>query len=83
MLPTNWPKPSGMVQRRVSDSRDVQFWDEEHLVAKELKQQFPSSQPLCCQRQGILWILRKSTRLRSSGMRLHQSSLEVLSLTWR
>jgi hypothetical protein len=55
MLPTDWSKPSGMVQRRVSDLRVVQFWDKEHLVAKELKQQFPSSQPLCCQRRGILW----------------------------
>jgi hypothetical protein len=55
MLPTDWSKPSGMVQRRISDSRVVQFWDKEHLIAKELKQQFPGSQHLCCQRQGILW----------------------------
>jgi hypothetical protein len=33
----------------------VQFWDREHLVAKELRQQFPSSQAICCQRSGILW----------------------------
>jgi hypothetical protein len=56
ILPTDWSKPSGMVERRVSDSRVVQFWDKEHLVAKELKQQFPSSQTLgCCQHHGILW----------------------------
>ena len=55
MLPTDWMRPRGMVQRRVSDVRVVQFWDKEHLVAKELKQQFPSSQTLCCQRHGILW----------------------------
>ena len=55
MLPTDWMRPSGMVQRRVSDLRVVQFWDKEHLIAKELKQQFPSSQMLCCQRHGILW----------------------------
>jgi hypothetical protein len=24
-------------------------------VAKELRQQFPSSQAICCQRSGILW----------------------------
>jgi hypothetical protein len=35
-----------MVQGRVSDLRVVQFWDKGHLVAKELKQQFPGSQPL-------------------------------------
>jgi hypothetical protein len=44
-----------MVQTRISDPRVVQFWDKEHIVAKELKQQFPSSQTLCCQRHGILW----------------------------
>lgn len=55
MLPSDWTRPSGMVQSRVSDLRAVQFWDKDHLVAKELKQQFPSSQTLCCQRKGILW----------------------------
>jgi len=55
MLPTDWMKPSGMVQSRVSDTRVIQFWDKDHLVAKELKQQFPSSQRLCCQRNGVLW----------------------------
>lgn len=44
-----------MVQSRVSDTRVVQFWDKDHLVAGELKQQFPSSRKLCCQRKGILW----------------------------
>jgi len=44
-----------MVQSRVSDSRVVQFWDKDHLVAGALKQQFPSSQKLCCQKHGILW----------------------------
>ena len=55
MLPTDWSSPSGMVQSRVSDPRFVQFWDKDHLVAKELKQQFPSSRRLCCQRNGLLW----------------------------
>jgi len=35
------------------DSR-VQFWDKDHLVAKELQQQLSSSQ-ICCQRNGIIW----------------------------
>jgi hypothetical protein len=43
------------VQSRISDPRVVQFWDKDHLVAKELKLQFPPSQTLCCQRNGILW----------------------------
>lgn len=44
-----------MVQSRVPDTRVVQFWDKDHLVARELKQQFPSSRQLCCQRNGVLW----------------------------
>jgi hypothetical protein len=55
ILPTDWSRPGGMVQSRVSDSRVVQFWDKDHFVAKELKQQFPGSRKLCCQRNGVLW----------------------------
>ena len=55
MLPTDWARPSGMVQSRLSDTRVIQFWDKDHLIAKELKQQFPSSRKLCCQRDGVLW----------------------------
>ncbi len=54
MLPTDWAKPSGMVQSRISDSRVVQFWDKDHLVAKELRQQLSTSR-ICCQRNGIIW----------------------------
>lgn len=54
MLPTDWSRPSGMVQARISDPRAIQFWDKNHLVAKELKQQLASSQ-ICCQRNGIVW----------------------------
>ena len=55
MLPTDWARPSGMVQSRVPDTRVIQFWDKDHLVATELKQQFPTSRKLCCQRKGVLW----------------------------
>jgi hypothetical protein len=54
MLPTDWSKPSGMVQRRIADPRVMQFWDKDHLVAKELQQQLSSSQ-ICCQRDDIIW----------------------------
>ena len=40
MLPTNWFRPSRLVQRRISDPRAVQFWDKNHLVAKELNASF-------------------------------------------
>lgn len=55
ILASDWTKPSCMVQSRLSDLRVVQFWDKDHLVAKQLKLQFPSSRKLCCQRNGILW----------------------------
>lgn len=45
-----------MVQSRISDLRVIQYWDKEHLVAKELHQQL-ASEPSCCQRDGILWDL--------------------------
>ena len=54
MLPTDWSRPGGRVQSRISDLRVVQFWDKDHLVAKELQQQLRSSQ-ICCQRNGIIW----------------------------
>ena len=53
MLPTDWSRPSGMVQARISDPRVVQFWDKDHLVAKELRQQLPAQ--VCCQRNGVIW----------------------------
>jgi hypothetical protein len=43
-----------MVQARISDPRVVQFWDKDHLVAKELQQQLSGSQT-CCGRNGIIW----------------------------
>ncbi len=44
-----------MVQSRISDPRAVQFWDKDHVVARELRHQLSSSQPSCCQRSGNLW----------------------------
>ena len=54
MLPTDWSRPGGMVQSRISDPRAAQFWDKNHLVAKELRQQLSSSH-ICCERNGIVW----------------------------
>src|SRR5260370_36603607 len=55
-LPTDWSRPSGMVQSRISDPRVIQYWDNDHLVARELQHQL-SSEPSCCQRSGVLWDL--------------------------
>jgi len=54
ILPTDWSRPSGMVQSRISDPRVIQYWDNNHLVAQELRHQL-SSEPGCCQRNSILW----------------------------
>jgi hypothetical protein len=34
--------------------RCAQYWDDDHLIARELQQQLPS-EPSCCQRNGVLW----------------------------
>lgn len=51
---TDWSKPGGMVQSLIHDPRAVQFWDKNHLVAKELRQHLSSSQ-ICCQHNGVIW----------------------------
>jgi hypothetical protein len=55
MLPTDWSRPSRVVQSRIPDLRAVQFWDKNHLVAKEIRGHLSGVQPNCCSRAGILW----------------------------
>jgi hypothetical protein len=55
MLPTDWSRPSRLVQWRISDPRAVQFWDQDHLVAKELRAHLSDRRPDCCSGNGILW----------------------------
>ena len=38
-------------------SRVIQFWDKDHLVAKQLDEQISNSQPSCCRHEGVLWDL--------------------------
>ncbi len=44
---------------RLADGRVRQYWDPDHLVAKQLKADARSPQPSqdCCTRSGILWDL--------------------------
>jgi len=42
---------------RIPDSRVIQFWDENHLIAEELSRQLRTKQPSCCRRSGTLWDL--------------------------
>jgi hypothetical protein len=55
ILPSDWSRPSRFVQRRILDSRAVQFWDKRHLVAKQLKAHLSESQAASCSHSKILW----------------------------
>jgi hypothetical protein len=55
ILPTDWSRPSRFVQRRILDSRAVQFWDKRHLVAKQLRAHLSDSQAASCSHSKILW----------------------------
>jgi hypothetical protein len=59
ILFTDWSKPGAGVLARLSDPRAVQFWDSQHLVAKQLAKdaRAPQPEPHCCTRNGILWDL--------------------------
>ena len=59
MLPTNWSAPASSVLRRLSDPRVQQYWDPNHLVATQMKDDARPPQPVqeCCVRSGILWDL--------------------------
>jgi hypothetical protein len=55
MLLTDWFRPNRLVQRRISDSRAAQFWDKNHLVAKEVRAHLSEWRGDCCSQNGILW----------------------------
>lgn len=55
MLPTDWGAPTTPVLSRIRDTRAIQFWDKDHLVAAELQQHLVGNQGNCCKRHGILW----------------------------
>jgi hypothetical protein len=42
---------------RISDRRVIQFWDKDHVIAKELSAQLQTKEPSCCRHSGILWDL--------------------------
>jgi hypothetical protein len=59
MLPTDWAAPASFVLRRLSDGRVQQYWDPNHLLAAQMKNDAREPQPVldCCIRSGILWDL--------------------------
>jgi hypothetical protein len=59
MLPTDVAAPTSRTLGRLSDLRVRQYWDPDHLIAKQLKidARAPQPEPDCCTRNGILWDL--------------------------
>jgi hypothetical protein len=59
MLPTDWSPPSSAVLRRLSDRRVRQYWDPNHVLAKQMKKDArpPQAEQDCCVQSGILWDL--------------------------
>jgi hypothetical protein len=59
MLPTDWSAPARAVLKRLSDRRVQQYWDPNHVLATQMKNDARAPQPVqdCCVRSGILWDL--------------------------
>jgi hypothetical protein len=59
MLPTDLSAPTTGTLARLSDSRVRQYWDADHLLAKQLAHyaRSPQPEPDCCTRQDVLWDL--------------------------
>lgn len=57
--PMDWAPPVNAVLRRVPDRRAQQYWDPDHVVAKQLARDARPPQPVpdCCDKSGILWDL--------------------------
>ena len=57
ILASDWSRPARPVLARIPDERVVQFWDKDHIVAKQLDGQLRTRQPGCCRHAGTLWDL--------------------------
>ena len=57
ILPSDWSRPTRPVMARIQDSRVIQFWDKDHLIAEQLSRQLRTKQPTCCRHLGTLWDL--------------------------
>lgn len=57
ILASDWSRPTRPVLARIPDQRVIQFWDKDHLTAKQLDGQLSNRQPSCCRHAGILWDL--------------------------
>ena len=57
ILPSDWSRPTRPVMARIPDTRVIQFWDKDHLIAEQLSRQLRTKQPTCCRHSGTLWDL--------------------------
>jgi hypothetical protein len=57
ILPTDWSRPTRPVMARLPDKRVVQFWDKDHIIARQLSAQLHTKEPSCCRHSGTLWDL--------------------------
>ena len=59
ILPTDFGAPTTAVLSRASDRRVQQYWDRDHVLAKQMAADARAPQPEqeCCVRSGILWDL--------------------------
>ena len=59
MLPSDLGRPMSFVMARIGDSRVMQFWDPDHLLAEAMKADARPPQPEadCCDMSGTLWDL--------------------------
>jgi hypothetical protein len=57
ILITDIAPPISAVLGRMSDPRVRQFWDADHLLSEQMKQDARAPQPVqeCCERRGHLW----------------------------
>ena len=44
ILPSDWSRPTRLVMARIPDRRVIQFWDKDHLIAKQLDTQLRTIQ---------------------------------------
>jgi hypothetical protein len=59
ILPTDWERPTNSVLARLHYPGVVQFWDHDHLIAREISRELAADpggpKPRCCSLGGNLW----------------------------
>lgn len=55
ILLTDWNRPTSVVLHLLSDTRAVQMWDRQHLIAGLVEESEGGQHAGCCKRHGTLW----------------------------